>query len=717
MTRRHHTNRNLSPTAPLDVQFSSFSLGDHRLPYMTSIMTADRCREDLTLASDNPAFTLAQGRVEELFQRDIDYERVSHMAKHYLAPNAQRQGPPFFNSLTVALMVHGSGEKVPPLKIGNDLYEHTKDIGPVRISWDQSDPETQLPDIGAFGFLYWNKLGIQAVAIDGQHRLAAIKRFAERHPAQSRKIGVSVLFLLFHEDFGVKASGSQSELMRQLFIDLNKHAEKVTRGRQLLLDDRDPVAIGIRRTIGSELEFKPTSEKMNGFAVGSDGEFAMKFPLELVDWHGEQRAKVDRGPYAISVLGLEWAYVQLCKSSRFGKLTLDMGKLTDAYSRSDAGDDDDHDYYERVGNLMGPWASRLPEIKAQISDARDNESPYSPPRETLAKMGALIADQWAQPLVTLLSLAGPYKALADYRVKHGLLTSKFGSWYQAVSAYQSCKKHSAKDQISANMSRIEQSLDEEQAGTSKRFKECVAHIETEIKQVAGSKGQKEPNLLFSLTGQRALIKSLVWAFDSARNNNSCETLAEELGRPIPDSDSARATLLAQLLASTVSAFSDKTKGGFFTKNHVCKSVPGLALPQGFWHGSILNRDREDEIDFSARGAQRGSAVFAVMLSAWLVRQSSSKQQASKIHSAISKWLASGRDEDLVPLEGSACARLLRRALPNCFGVEDFLKERPAPLIPIAWAAQGRPSEQVKVTPKQFTAYANERFMKIWGTLD
>ncbi|NDB68928.1 MAG: hypothetical protein EB015_13155, partial [Methylocystaceae bacterium] len=82
--------------------------------------------------------------------------------------------------------------------------------------------------------------------------------------------------------------------MRKLFIDLNKHAQKVSRARQLLLDDREPLALAIRKTIGADLNLKPTGATEHGLPIGADGEFQTRLPLELVDWHGEQRANRQR---------------------------------------------------------------------------------------------------------------------------------------------------------------------------------------------------------------------------------------------------------------------------------------------------------------------------------------------------------------------------------------------------------------------------------------
>ena len=90
------------------------------------------------------------------------------------------------------------------------------------------------------------------------------------------------------------------DLLRRLFIDLNKHAVKVDRTRQILLDDIDPHSLCVRRLVEGRL---------------SDGATALtatppQLPLSAVDWHTGE-AKVNEGPYVTTILGLNWCVTKL----------------------------------------------------------------------------------------------------------------------------------------------------------------------------------------------------------------------------------------------------------------------------------------------------------------------------------------------------------------------------------------------------------------------
>ena len=82
------SNSKLDTTNPIDAVFGAYDLGKFRIPYLSCVLTVQQCNDYLTLVGDDPAFTLANGKIEELFQRDIDEERVVDMARQYLNSDA-----------------------------------------------------------------------------------------------------------------------------------------------------------------------------------------------------------------------------------------------------------------------------------------------------------------------------------------------------------------------------------------------------------------------------------------------------------------------------------------------------------------------------------------------------------------------------------------------------------------------------------------------------
>src|SRR5205807_997715 len=175
-------------------------------------------------------------------------------------------------------------------------------IGPISVgywaAWES--PE----DSGArIGQIRWNPQQVFSVAIDGQHRLAALKIKSKGFDERVDKTQIPVLLLLLDERVGFRAPKDRKlvELMRTLFIALNKHAEKVSRPRQILLDDQDPHALCVCALVGDQIT-EGTKELASG-----------QLPLSLVDWHREQ-AKIDDGPYITTILGLDWIVEKTLRS-------------------------------------------------------------------------------------------------------------------------------------------------------------------------------------------------------------------------------------------------------------------------------------------------------------------------------------------------------------------------------------------------------------------
>lgn len=704
-------NQNLSQTDPLDVIFGAFSLGNRRVPYMSAIISADRCRRDLSLASEDPDFTLEAGRVEELFQRDLDLDRVEEMATKFLSP-VNSASLPFFNSLTVALMVHGPGKDIPPSRAAQDSYPTSNLYGPVRVSWGDPDKpgdgSPQLPDNGSFGLLYWNRDGVKAVAIDGQHRLAAIRRAVELFPKQAENICVSVLFLLLDPKFGLAPAETQTVLMRKLFIDLNKHAQKVSRARQLLLDDRDPLAMAIVNSIGSDLTFRPTAETHHCLPVGERGEFVSRLPLDLVDWHGEQRAKVDKGPYAVSVLGLEWCYKMLCNSRRFGKRFVDVSKL-----QANVLVKPDEDYFTRVRRLVQPWEDSVPGLSDELKAAESADSLFMPSAPRLAEMGRCISSFWSGAIVALFTQAGPYNALAQYRVEHGLLSSQFGTWvqaYQAVAAGGSSPAVTLKSKLG----RIESALDAAEAGSTRRFREHCDYINDSIKHVKVSGVAPEPHLLFSLTGQRAMVVALSELAEATRGaERSAALLASEQGVVKPSSEASEVRMCAELLAEAITWWDSVESKMMFTKACHCPLIPKIEIPNHFWHASIIKRDAIAEIDYSGNAAIRAGRTVFLLCAARLLKKGQ-PNQGQEVFKDIKEWLDSKRMPTHGVLNDSCSGLVLKVALHQYLGIDVLgAKSNEANKYPLAFASRGVAAGKGGMSYDLFKQLAMSRVEWIW----
>ena len=136
----------------------------------------------------------------------------------------------------------------------------------------------------------WHKQKVFPVAIDGQHRLAALKQYCEdldqNRPEFQTKI--PLLFLILDERVGFRGRPEEPiiETLRKIFIDLNKNARNVPKSRLILLEDRNIQSLCVRTLLASKAQ-----------------ESSKALPLSMVTWKDDE-AKFDSGYSITTVLNL-----------------------------------------------------------------------------------------------------------------------------------------------------------------------------------------------------------------------------------------------------------------------------------------------------------------------------------------------------------------------------------------------------------------------------
>jgi len=409
---------NLAAHVPSTEQFpflyGIYDRSEFKVPYLSLTMSFQEAADSLHLASELPGAEDIEWEVEELYQRDIDWAKVRDKIVPYLNND---KAPNFFNSITVAaLPLDDTGQglledfsdaadwKAPPLE-NPEQFAKTLSIGPVSLGYWQdfespSDPGAQL------GAVRWNPNQLFGVAIDGQHRLAAIKMLIDqrRNDPKHQSTRVPVLILLFDPRLGYAApEGTRNvEAIRRLFIDLNKHATPVSRARQILLDDREPHAIAIRSMIGAKL----------GAGVDDLDESPPRLPLALVDWFSGQ-AKFESGPFVTTVLTLDWIVARALNTDPISDYT--------AYSKIS----------QQVGRLETNLGLDLSGAKQRIAElATVKLSPFEYTALELAAVRHAFSSIWSDPLIHALSEFAPYSALIQRREDSGALSLEFQDWYR-----------------------------------------------------------------------------------------------------------------------------------------------------------------------------------------------------------------------------------------------------------------------------------------------
>ena len=449
------------------------------LPYFLTVMEIERAIEELKVAENIPASIDNKWSLQELFQREIDQKRIMQdIIRGYLKDPKKLK---FFNAITIVLMPIDNNSKILEKFPENEL-------SPPPIPWDGTDeydkmwssPEVEVVNFCGVQFakistqarLRWDENKVFAAAVDGQHRLWALRTYKEDPSCsggtlklQERNTKIPVLFVLLHEKAGFKSQQDGEDLSiraisRELFTDLNKNAKTVDKARELILDDKSISARCVRTLITNS-----TSQDIEG-----------RLPLSLIRWQDDSN-RFDTNYYLNSLVHLELmissllslefpkdpmekrnvlAFIEslnIALGTVDGKIEYE-GKTIDRYYEQDCCDDD--------GEPSVPF-SRLPEyfLSSAVEGFIVNFKPW---------------------ILKLLLEFKPYKNLLEYAREKNLIEGTF-------SGYQSqTKRHKAKIK------------DEENALDSNWYEREILLHERHIS------GLKENQWAFKTIFQKALLR-------------------------------------------------------------------------------------------------------------------------------------------------------------------------------------------------------------------
>ncbi|MGA7792405.1 MAG: DGQHR domain-containing protein [Candidatus Acidiferrales bacterium] len=177
--------------------------------------------------------------LEDLIQREIDESKHSWSIKQYLLHQRQR----FFNGLVIG--VYGGAPSWTELNV-DDTSNVSLDALPTYIR-------------GALGILTFSGTE-QLFAIDGQHRVAGIKKAVEARKQLGNE-EICALFISHRND----RQGLQRT--RRLFTTLNRYAKPVSKMEIIALDEDDVLAIITRRLVEGHPLFRERVSRQKGKAI------------------------------------------------------------------------------------------------------------------------------------------------------------------------------------------------------------------------------------------------------------------------------------------------------------------------------------------------------------------------------------------------------------------------------------------------------------------
>jgi hypothetical protein len=244
---------------------------------------SSRDLDNIKLISDIPESK--KWSIKDLFQRNINQSRVDGQLTQYLN-DADRIK--FFNPITLILLPHDQRDHIikdipflesrgeiadPNIGLKFDEYEYEKFYN---LGFDNN------LQLGKFS---WNKDNCFVVAIDGQHRLSALKNLKRSGASNIQEWKIPAVLLCIHKENNNSVKVGLLEAVRRVFIDINNKAETISPARKILLNDSSSLDVVSQEII----EFSHST---------NDG-----LPLVFFDWRGDSdKSKLSA---ISSILGVE----------------------------------------------------------------------------------------------------------------------------------------------------------------------------------------------------------------------------------------------------------------------------------------------------------------------------------------------------------------------------------------------------------------------------
>jgi hypothetical protein len=273
------------------------------VPYLSTVMPLVRVIGELKTHEQVAPALDQKYNLKELFQREIDRERVKHQLVDAYLRNPRKLK--FFNSITVALLPRTLDGVI---QSEFDDYPNNNPLIP-HDSNDEFDAGFAPAERIIFGGvqlartpsgiarLRWDQERVDAVAVDGQHRLMALQRWFDENKNKSledheRATGIPILFLMLDSRAGF-STGEQGgataikSVAREIFTDLNKNARQVDKATEIILDDRSLTALCVRKLVTDQ-------------TATDDPEL---MPLSLVRWR-DPNHRFDQDYYLNSLMNL-----------------------------------------------------------------------------------------------------------------------------------------------------------------------------------------------------------------------------------------------------------------------------------------------------------------------------------------------------------------------------------------------------------------------------
>jgi len=220
--------------------------------------------------------------IKDLFQRTVDRDRIVGKGSltEYFKDKSQIK---YFNPIALVLLPEENNEiehNLPKLAY-DDNVKFDNIQGSVLTYNDRYRLFLQNSDQGNIGKIEWNEEKCYVVAVDGQHRLTALKElYATRNIDPNIKDitgwQIPVVFIVVNKKVASGASKDFISIIRRIFMCINMKAKEVNDSRSILLNDESLECLCVQEIVGAFHENETQGDKKRKELP----------PLYLIDWIG-----------------------------------------------------------------------------------------------------------------------------------------------------------------------------------------------------------------------------------------------------------------------------------------------------------------------------------------------------------------------------------------------------------------------------------------------
>ena len=238
--------------------------------------------------------------VRDLFQREVDNDRIS-MQNGLLDYLKDLDKVKFFNPITLTpLPMEPNGDSVVSQMPKVVERSETKDGNEWHILERPEFHQVRwIKDYPQYALLEWCDTRVKLVAIDGQHRLSALKRFWRDQDSDARhgfmNWNIPIVIVTFRASEGRKEPPSVLEVVRNIFVYINSEARPVGRSREILLSDESVNAVCTQELV----QLSHTNDQLP-----RNERQPKRLPLMAYDWRGDDEDK-KRAHSPTSLKGIE----------------------------------------------------------------------------------------------------------------------------------------------------------------------------------------------------------------------------------------------------------------------------------------------------------------------------------------------------------------------------------------------------------------------------